>query len=173
MGFSRQEYWSGSPFPSPEYLPDQGSNMGLLHYKQILCHLSHQGSPLEHFSLLKNNPRDFPCGPEVRSSPRGSDGRSICLQCGRPGFDPWMGKILWRRKWQLTPGPLPGKFHGWRSLVGYGPWGHRVGHDWSDLAQHNTAEREVIYNLSFVQIFMFHGKNISVCSLCCPRLLHM
>ena len=97
--------------------------MGLLHYKQILCHLSHQGSPLEHFSLLKNNPRDFPCGPEVRSSPRGSDGRSICLQCGRPGFDPWMGKILWRRKWQLTPGPLPGKFHGWRSLVGYGPWG--------------------------------------------------
>ena len=34
--FSRQEYWSGLPFPSPEYLPDQGSNLGLLHCRQIL-----------------------------------------------------------------------------------------------------------------------------------------
>ena len=25
MGFSRQEYWSGSPFPSPENLPDPGT----------------------------------------------------------------------------------------------------------------------------------------------------
>ena len=25
--------------------------------------------------------------------PGGSDGKSICLQCGRPGFDPWVGKI--------------------------------------------------------------------------------
>ena len=30
---------------------------------------------------------------------------------------------LWRRKWQPTPVPLPRKFHGWRSLVGYSPWG--------------------------------------------------
>ena len=32
--------------------------------------------------------------------------------------DPWVRKIPWRRKWQPTPEPLPGKFHGWRSLVG-------------------------------------------------------
>ena len=31
--------------------------------------------------------------------------------------------ILWRRKWQLTPVLLPGKSHGWRSLLGYSPWG--------------------------------------------------
>ena len=31
----------------------------------------------------------------------------------------------WRRKWQLTPVLLPRKFHGWRSLVGYSPWGHK------------------------------------------------
>ena len=43
-------------------------------------------------------------------------------QCRRPGFDPWVWKILWRRKWQLTPVLLPGKFHGQRSLVGYSPW---------------------------------------------------
>ena len=28
MGFSRQEYWSGLPFPSPEYLPDPGIEPG-------------------------------------------------------------------------------------------------------------------------------------------------
>ena len=55
--------------------------------------------------------------------PGGSDGKSICLQCRRPRFDPWVGKIPWRRKWQPTPVFLPGKSHGWWSLVGYCPWG--------------------------------------------------
>ena len=49
--------------------------------------------------------------------------QSICLQCRRPGFDPWVGKIPWRRKWQPTPVLLPGKSHGQRNLVGYSPWG--------------------------------------------------
>ena len=31
----------------------------------------------------------------------------------------------WRRKWQPTPVLLPGKFHGWTSLVGYSPWGRK------------------------------------------------
>ena len=30
-------------------------------------------------------------------SPGGSDSKASCLQCGRRGFDPWVGKILWRR----------------------------------------------------------------------------
>ena len=42
---------------------------------------------------------------------------------GRPRFDPWVRKIPWRRKWQPTLILWPGKFHGWRSLVGYSPWG--------------------------------------------------
>ena len=33
-------------------------------------------------------------------------------------------EFTWRRKWQPTPVRLPGKSHGWGSLVGYGPWGH-------------------------------------------------
>ena len=49
----------------------------------------------------------------------------ICLQCGRPRFDPWVGKIPWRRKWQPTPVFLPGEFHGQWSLVGCRPWGHK------------------------------------------------
>ena len=37
-----------------------------------------------------------------------------CLQCGRPRFDPWVGKIPWRRKWQPTPVFLPRESHGQR-----------------------------------------------------------
>ena len=44
MGFPRQEYWSGLPFPSPGDLPNPGLKPGLLHCRQILYHLSHQGS---------------------------------------------------------------------------------------------------------------------------------
>ena len=40
-------------------------------------------------------------------------------------FDPWVGKIPWRRKWQPTPVFLPGESHGERSLVGYSPRGHK------------------------------------------------
>ena len=44
MEFSRQEYWSGLPFPSPGDLAHQGSNLGLPHCRQTLCCLSHQES---------------------------------------------------------------------------------------------------------------------------------
>ena len=57
--------------------------------------------------------------------PGGSDGKNICLQCRRAGFDPWVGKIPWRRKWQPTPVFLPGKSHGQRSLAGCSPWGRK------------------------------------------------
>ena len=46
----------------------------------------------------------------------------ISLQCGRPRFDPWVGKIPWRREWQSTTVFFPGKFHEQRSLVGYSSW---------------------------------------------------
>ena len=45
-----------------------------------------------------------------------------CLQYGRPRFDPWVGRISWRRKWQPTPVFLPRESQGRRSLVGYSPW---------------------------------------------------
>ena len=49
----------------------------------------------------------------------------IFLQCKRPGFSPWVGKIPWIREWQPTPVFLPREFHGQRSLAGYSPWGRR------------------------------------------------
>ena len=48
-----------------------------------------------------------------------------CRRCKRHRFDPWVGKIPWRKKWKPTLVLLPGKFHGQRSLVGYSPWGHK------------------------------------------------
>ena len=43
----------------------------------------------------------------------------------RPGFDLWVGKIPWRRKWQPTPVFLLEESHGQRSLVGYSPRGRK------------------------------------------------
>ena len=49
----------------------------------------------------------------------------IHLQCRRPGFDFWVGKIPWRRECQLTLVFLPGESCGQRSLAGYSPRGRR------------------------------------------------
>ena len=54
----------------------------------------------------------------------GASGKEPTCQCRRQrrcGFNPWVGKIPWRRKWQPTPLFLPGKSHEQRSLVGYIP----------------------------------------------------
>ena len=57
--------------------------------------------------------------------PDSSVGKESTPQCRRTGFDSWVGKIPWRRKWQPTPVFWPGEFHGQRSLVSYSPWGHK------------------------------------------------
>ena len=49
----------------------------------------------------------------------------VYLQYRRPGFDPWVGKLLWRREWLPTPVFLPGKFHGQNSMAGDSPWHRR------------------------------------------------
>ena len=55
----------------------------------------------------------FPCGSAGKES-------IICLQCGRPGFNPWVGKIPWRRERLPTPIFWPGEFCGLHS-----PWGRK------------------------------------------------
>ena len=52
--------------------------------------------------------------------PSGTSGKEPTCQCRRykrHGFDPWVGKMLWRRKWQPIPGFLPGKI----------PWTEELG----------------------------------------------
>ena len=87
----------------------------------------------------------------------------ICLQCRRPGFgfDPWVGKIPWRREWLPTPVFVPGEFHGQRSLAGYSPRGRKEldatntfvftrGHRWYSPATQLTSsclwKRKIILN---------------------------
>ena len=53
------------------------------------------------------------------------NGKETPCKCRSHGFDPWVGKISWKRKWQPTPVFLPGKSQGRRSLVGYCPWGRK------------------------------------------------
>ena len=60
--------------------------------------------------------------------PGGDSGKEPNYQCRRHKrlrFDPWVGKISWRRARQPTPEFLLGESHEQRSLVGYSPWGHR------------------------------------------------
>ena len=56
---------------------------------------------------------------------------------------PWVGKILWRRKWQPITVFLPRKFHGLMRLAGYSPWDHK--RDRHELAANNNNKGK--YNL--------------------------
>ena len=103
MKFSRLEYWSGWPIPSPAGLPNSG--------------IEPRSPALQADSLPAELSEGFLGDSDGKAS-------SAC-KCGRPGFNPWVRKIPWRRKWQPTPVFLPGKFHGQRSLVGYNPWSRK------------------------------------------------
>ena len=63
---------------------------------------------------------------------------SACRRCRRRrrcGFNPWVGKIPWKRVWQPTPVFLPGESHGQRNLVGYSGWGCKES-DPTEAAEH-------------------------------------
>ena len=79
----------------------------------------------------------------IMGFPSGADGKESTCQGRRHrrhGFDPWVGKSPWSRKWQPTPVLLPGKFHGQRSLARATvteSQGHRITE--SDTTEHAVA----------------------------------
>ena len=84
----------------------------------------------------------------------------ICLQCRRPGFDPWVRKIPWRREWQPAPVFLPGESHGQRSLAGYSPWCRKE----SDMAERlmllykpsqNTEKSSLCYTVGSLSYLLY------------------
>ena len=94
--------------------------------------------------IKKHSWREASPGALVVKNPSASVG--VCKRCR---FDPWVGKIHWRRKWHPTPVFLPGKSHGQRSLVGYSPWGcKRVRHD---LATKTTTTQQ---HTSYVKLIL-------------------
>ena len=55
----------------------------------------------------------------------GEESASQCRRHKRHGFDSWVRKIPWRRKWQPPRIFLLGKSHAQRSLGGCNPWGRK------------------------------------------------
>ena len=177
MGFPRQEYWSGLPFPSSRDLPNPGIKLASPALAGRFFTTGPPGKPSGIFATTRdcfsiNNRQNFRTAilflvtslilvihdnaTHLRSthhvfhvSPKGPLGLrrlSVCLHCRRPGFDPWVGKIPWRRKWHPTPVLLPGKSHGWKSLVGYSPWSHKESNTTERLHFHFSLKAATIIN---------------------------
>ena len=74
----------------------------------------------------------LPAEPLEKPKNTGVSSLSLLQECRRPRFNPCVGKIPLRGKWQPTPVFLPGKYLGQMNLVSYSPWGpQRVRHDLS------------------------------------------
>ena len=107
--------WAKIPkgiFPSIKWRKGQGTNLWIRCFSnkwfKCLCRLQQ----LCNATCLTGLPRWFNCKEYSR----------WCRRHRRHGFNPWVGKIPWRREWQPSPSFLPGKSHGQRSLVGYSSW---------------------------------------------------
>ena len=105
----------------------------------------------------------------------------ICLQCRRHKrcrFDPWVGKIAWRGKWQPTPVFLPGKSIEQRSLVGYSPWGRTESDTTERICVHSVGWRYLPFpwgrkaDLGRLSTLLCQHYSICVCDInCMPSLL--
>ena len=138
MEFFRQGYWSRLPFPSPGDLPNPGIELrspslevdalpfeplGKSYMQSTLCKMP----GCMKYKLKSRLPGEISITSDMQIS--------ICMQGGRPGFDPWIGKIPWRRKWQPTPVFLPGEswteepggLESWQATV------HRIAKSWTGL----------------------------------------
>ena len=94
-----------------------------------------RGRKGQEMSLLWDQNQHYITQTVFPGGPGGKEPACQCRRCKRCWFDPWVGKMPWRRKWQPTPASLPGKSHGQRSLVGYSPWDRK-------RAKHNLATKQ-------------------------------
>ena len=88
----------------------------------------------------------------------------IYLQCERPGFDPWVGKIPWRRERLPTPVFWPGEFHGL-----YSPWGHKEADttEWLSLHFISPWPKAVIIRVLMCQaLCLLSNANAKLLQLC-------
>ena len=102
-----------------------------------------QETPVQFLGREEPLERDRLPTPVFLGFPGGSVSKESTLQCRRPGFNPWVGKIPWRRAWQPTPVFLPGESHGQRSLAGYSPWCRKESDmtEWLSIAHHRLKFR--------------------------------
>ena len=74
----------------------------------------------------------------IPGGPSGQESTCQSTRCKRRKFDPWVGKVHRKRKWQPTPIFLPGESHEQRSPVGYRRGPQRVRRDWE--TDHTRAD---------------------------------
>ena len=120
LGFSRQEHWSVLPFPSPMRESESEVAQSCPTLRDPMdCSLPS--------SSMGFSRQEYWSGLPLPSPPGGASGKEfacVCRRRKRRRFNPWVGKIPWRKEWQPTPVLLPGEFQRQRSLAGYSPWGH-------------------------------------------------
>ena len=81
-------------------------------------------------------------------------GKESAWQCRRHGFNPWVGKMSWRRKWQPTPVFFPGKSHGQKSLASYSPWGHKIV-GYSPMTKQQATTTNCLEEIKFFVCFIY------------------
>ena len=116
----------------------------------MLVEIKPHAASIRHMTMAVNKQicLKWPCGKSIPKTWPNSltftfhqwrSGKESICQCRRRkrrGFDPWVWKIPWRRKWHTTPVFLPGKFHGQRSLEDYSPQGRKE----SDMTERTHTE---------------------------------
>ena len=106
-------HWRRKWQPTPMFLPGESQGRGSL----VGCCL--WGRTESDWSDLAAAAAVLPGGSTVKNLP------AMQGTCKRYGFNPWVGKSPWRRKWKPTTVFFPGNPHGQRSLAGYSSWGHK------------------------------------------------
>ena len=157
-GFSRQEHWSGLPCPPLEDLPNPGIEPSSPALQADVYQLSHQGSPRRlEWSSQSSNQTGVPCAAgkflanwATKEAQRGFPGGASdkepacqCSRCKRCGFDPWVGKIPWRKHSNPLQYSCLEKSHGQRSLESYSPEGHKE-LDTTEATEHAHMQRDRI-----------------------------
>ena len=98
----------------------------------------------------------------------GIESMGQCRRHRRCGFDPWVGKSSWSEKWQPNSVFLPGKFQGWRSPVGYSPWGckewNTTEHHWCVLIIWMTKYMFFLINHNITPHILYFCTNLSIMS---------
>ena len=147
MGFSRQEYWSGVPLPSPEWVAIPFSyhllEFALIHALSQWYYLTISSSATLFSFCLQSFPAlgSFPVSQLFESGGQriGASPSASVLLMNIQGWFPlgltgliFLQSIRFNHAWQPTPVFLPGESQGQRSLVGYSPWGHKE----SEMTEH-------------------------------------
>ena len=120
----------------------QGSNPRLLHWQADSLPLSHVENPVLLLPMLNFSPYYLSLFTTMHRLKGGALLKNLpAMHNNKHEFNPWVGKILWRRKWKLTPVFSPGKFHGQRSLVSCSPWCHKA----LDTTEHTSIMHTDVY----------------------------